>query len=94
MVGRELARLADRGEAEAVKRFPNTRIRCSTCAFRSGTVPNGCLSTVMDAIKCVMEQVPFMCHESHENSEPCMGWIESVNLTQGDPIPIPWEFSK
>lgn len=29
--------------------------RCPTCAFRKGTHPNGCVPTVMDALKCIMD---------------------------------------
>lgn len=92
MLGRELARMADRAEAESVKNFPNTKVRCKTCAFRGGTVPNGTLLTVMDALKCAMEQKPFLCHEDLPN--PCMGWIEAANVCQRNPIPTPWEFSE
>lgn len=92
MLGKEIARLADMAEAEAIKRFPHTAVICRTCAFRSGTVPNGCLQTVMDAIKCVMEQVDFMCHE--DISRPCMGWIECASRAQRKPIQTPWEFSE
>ncbi len=94
LLGRELARLADKAEAERVQQFPNTKVRCRTCAFRLGTVPNGCVTTLMDAVKCAMEQVPFMCHESPGNTEPCMGWVEFANVAQRDPMPTPWEFSE
>jgi hypothetical protein len=40
--------------------------RCSTCAFRAGTVPNGCEQTVMDAVKCVKEDVVFRCHAENK----------------------------
>jgi hypothetical protein len=93
LLGKELARLADKAEAESVRRFPGTRVRCGTCAFRSGTAPNGCLPTVMDAFKCVMEHVPFMCHESLNNSDLCMGWLDSQDMVTGDPLPTPWDFS-
>lgn len=90
-LGKELARLADQAEKEALQKFPNTRVRCRTCAFRAGTVPNGTVLTLMDALKCTMEQVPFLCHEDLPN--PCMGWIESSNLCQRNPMETPWKFS-
>lgn len=93
MVGRELARLADQAEAESLKKFPKSRVRCRTCAFRAGTIPNGCVSTVMDAMKCVMEQKEFLCHE--DMPHPCMGWVEFANVSQHlPPIQTPWEFSE
>jgi hypothetical protein len=91
MLGRELARLADRGEDDSRKKFPNTKVRCKTCAFRLGTAPNGTLVTVMDALKCAMEQVPFLCHE--DLPSPCMGWIEAANVSKRNPMPTPWKFS-
>ena len=37
--------------------------RCKTCAFREGTVPNRCIDTVADAMKCVVEgEHMFLCH--------------------------------
>jgi hypothetical protein len=92
LLGRELARLADRAETESLKKFPGTMVRCKTCAFRAGTAPNGTLLTVMDALKCAMEQVPFLCHE--DLPHPCMGWIEMANVVQRNPISTPWEFSE
>jgi hypothetical protein len=36
--------------------------RCWDCAFRATAIPNGCVPTVMDAIKCLAEDEPFHCH--------------------------------
>lgn len=93
LLGKELARLADKAESEAVQKYPNTKVRCKTCAFRLGTVPNRCVVTVMDALKCVMEQVPFFCHENRD--EPCMGWVDSAYTiaVTGKPLQTPWKFS-
>ncbi len=66
MLGRELARLCDIEESR--------RIRCDECAFRSGTIPNSCESTLMDAVKCAIEGVPFYCHKSL-GDVPCAGWV-------------------
>lgn len=82
-LGHELARLTDCEEVAAQQRFPRHRERCKTCAFRAGTVPNGCEATVMDALKCIVEKVPFYCHEQVDaEKEPtmlCAGYV----LAQG-----------
>lgn len=63
--------------------------RCRTCAFRSGTYANGSEQTVMDAMKCIMERVPFNCHEENKL---CAGYVsmcaETPNKTE-----TPWPFS-
>jgi hypothetical protein len=81
-LGKELARLADLAEAEQLKQFPNMLPRCNECAFRAGTLPNGCAETVSDALKCVIERVPFWCHKGlkEEEGQPtriCTGWMVS-----------------
>lgn len=63
MIGEQLARFCDIEEARLIKKFPNHAQRCKSCAFRAGTVPNGCLPTVMDALKATLEHTPFMCHQ-------------------------------
>jgi hypothetical protein len=99
LIGRELARLADKAEAEDLKRFPNQRPRCQSCAFRLGTIPNGCEETVMDALKCVAERVPFMCHQVKDAdgncTELCAGWVAAQGATASRPrFETPWPFSK
>lgn len=47
--------------------------RCKTCAFRAGTVPNGCAQTQLDISKCVAEGIPFYCHQ--HQGELCHGWV-------------------
>lgn len=64
-LGFHLARFADTA--------PQIAERCFTCAFRQGTDPNGCVTTVMDAMKCVMEGVPFYCHE--RPTKLCGGYV-------------------
>lgn len=66
-LGRELARLADSAYASSGR-----DTRCEDCAFRLGTTPNQCAPTLMDAIKCVAEGVPFNCHVT---DRPCGGWV-------------------
>lgn len=42
---------------------------CRSCAFRPGTVPNRCVDTVADALKCVFEgERHFLCHEPREGT--------------------------
>lgn len=68
LVEPDIAKLVEQGVAD---------LRCTTCAFRAGTMPNGCPTTVMDALKCAMEGVPFYCHERKlPNGERdfCAGW--------------------
>lgn len=76
--------------------------RCSSCAFRPGTVPNGCLQTQMDAFKSVLERVPFNCHQHDRKGWPCHGWfalavsMKDAEKRRGEPFPItecPWPFS-
>lgn len=82
-LGRELARLCDAAEAADLARFPDQRPRCEDCAFRAGTVPNGCAETLMDAIKCMVEVKPFYCHKGvREGQAPkrlCGGWMAMIS---------------
>jgi len=69
--------------------------RCASCAFRPGTVPNGCAQTQMDALKAVMEDVPFLCHSHAIKGNfymPCWGWFAARQVVKGK-TPCPWEFS-
>ncbi len=76
--------------------------RCKSCAFRAGTVPNGCPQTQADAFKAVIEDVAFRCHQADRNLKPCHGWLAArvaileAEQKRGMPFPIktcPWEFS-
>ena len=77
-LGAELARLADVEEEKQRADFPDQLPRCDDCAFRLGTRPNGCSETLMDAVKCVIECVPFYCHKGIKDGESpkrlCSGW--------------------
>ena len=80
-LGRELARLADIAEARRLEQFPNAHPRCGDCAFRAGTDPNGCVETLMDALKCVVEADPFFCHRHLRDGEPkqlCAGFAALI----------------
>lgn len=83
----EIAKVASEG-------FPDER--CSTCAFRRGTLPNGSPTTQMDVLKCIMEQVPFHCHEAHRKGELCHGWFAATyaEIKAGAPPKlVNWKFS-
>lgn len=77
-LGAQLARLCDVEEVKQRETFPDQLPRCSDCAFRLGTRPNGCSETLMDAMKCVIEGVPFYCHKGIKDGEEakrlCSGW--------------------
>lgn len=77
-LGAELARLADVEDERQRVHFRNQLPRCDDCAFRAGTRPNGCSETLMDAVKCVIELVPFYCHKGVKDGDDpkrlCSGW--------------------
>lgn len=66
------------------------RERCNTCAFRAGTYAGGSPSTTMDALKCVMEGVPFLCHDDHL---PCAGWAILRRSSPQRKTETDWQFS-
>lgn len=95
-LGKEMARFADQQEVKHGDIPP----RCATCAFRHGTRPNGCLSTVGDAMKCILEQEPFYCHERvDERGERvlCMGFVllsvRDDAESERKPIKVPWPYT-
>jgi hypothetical protein len=88
-LGKEPARLCDVEEERQRAQFPNQQPRCNDCAFRAGTNPNGCSETLMDALKCVIEQEPFYCHkgldETGNAKHICRGWWLMVATKDGAP---------
>lgn len=96
-MGKHLARLCDVAEAEQRKRFPNHATRCQTCAFRAGTLPNGDPVTLMDAMKCLIEHVPFMCHQYFNPDgtprDMCAGYALLQFSGKSKPGKAPWDFS-
>ena len=86
-LGAELARLV---AAEITKVFDGEDPRCASCAFRPGTIPNGCGPTLMNALKCVMEVQPFYCHMG--DRPVCAGWVALVHGTDG-PRSVPWDYT-
>lgn len=91
--GENLARFCDQAEPEVRKEFPDHAKRCKSCAFRAGTIPNGCEPTVMDATKCMLEHKPFYCHETKSANPPlCAGWAIMM-FKAGEPMEAPWPYS-
>ena len=78
-IGLILAKAADEGEPRVRLRSPAIAPRCNACAFTRGTPANARLETVLDALGCTIEDVPFMCHlHFDEDSRPldlCSGWV-------------------
>lgn len=103
LLGKELARLTDKSESVLRAKFPNHKARCKSCAFTAGTFPNGCLPTVLDALKCVMDGTPFHCHQEFDDkgvpTDFCAGWaIASMAVDDSlrermKPIVDDWELS-
>lgn len=69
--------------------------RCASCAFRAGTVPNGCSQTQMDVLKCVMEKQAFFCHATPvQGTKVCAGWFASMQAVKNSPpMECPWPMS-
>lgn len=80
-LGIEVARHFENAWAKSLAQFPNQQPPCNDCAFKRGTDPNGCPETLLEAIKCVVEGVPFFCHKGVPDGETpkrfCMGWLVS-----------------
>ncbi len=104
-VGHNIAHLTTEARAALEKQLGPETVRevlpqpCNSCAFRAGTFPNGCTETVLDALKCVMEGVPFYCHQSPSNGKGgytglCAGYLTARTALIGkQPVPTPWPFS-
>lgn len=71
-LGEQMARLYDIAE-KRLGDMADPDERCKTCAFRAGTVPNGCPQTQLDISKCVAESIPFYCHQ--HRGQLCHGWV-------------------
>lgn len=78
-IGDVLARAADEGERRVRLRSPEIAPRCTGCAFVKGTPANNTLETVVDALGCTIEDVPFMCHQHFDDAgrpvDLCSGWL-------------------
>lgn len=92
-----MAKAADIGSAILEKMGEPVEC-CKTCAFRRGTVPNGCAQTQMDVMKAVLEGKPFMCHVnkiSGGGRDICQGWFAARQhpKIKGTSKQCDWEFS-
>lgn len=87
-LGYKLAQWVDTEERK--QPLPHDRQRCHDCAFRQGTYPNGSPSTTMDALKCALEGVPFLCHD---DMQPCAGWALLRRSSQQNKTTVFWPFS-
>jgi hypothetical protein len=78
-IGEILARAADEGERRVRLRSPEVPPRCTACAFLKDTPANNTLETVVDALGCTIEDVPFMCHQHFDDAgrpvNLCSGWL-------------------
>lgn len=81
-----IAQLVAEGEPDA---------RCASCAFRLGTVPNGCAQTQLDVFKAVMEGTVFYCHGHADETPttPCHGWYAARVALKGVRRRVPYDFS-
>lgn len=59
---------------------------CKTCACQPDTVPNGCLQTQLDFLKCAVEGIPFRCHSPHDG-RLCTGWVRARAVVAATPMP-------
>ena len=100
LLGAKLATFADQAEEQLRAAGIEPDHRCSTCAFRAGTIPNTrAPGTALDALKCLIEHHPFGCHH-HKSPDGlptrlCGGF---VNILVAEPKPslpatAPWPFS-
>lgn len=95
-LGRHLARFCDQAEPLARLKVPELPPRCNSCAFRAGPhAANGSPQTQMDALKCVMEGSPFLCHEPAREGAFCSGWTMFMLAAERpeDFREVPWDFS-
>ena len=95
-LGEQMARLCDQEVPKLISQGEwSEDERCASCAFRKGTVPNGCPQTQLDTIKCVLEHEAFMCHAVHPiGTKVCAGWFASVQAAKKHPkVVCPWPHS-
>lgn len=97
-IGEQVARLTETMVNELEQKGISDQ-RCKTCAFRQGTVPNGCIQTQADALKCVMEGNLFICHQNLKNPTPCFGYMAAraaiIKANDGNDVreEMPWKYS-
>lgn len=75
-LGEGLARFCDEAEPKARLHAPTMPPRCNSCAFRHGKhVANGSPWTLLIALRCIMDDDVFECHEPARANQPCSGWL-------------------
>lgn len=84
--GQALGQHAERSALAGILALGIQDLRCASCAFRAGTVPNGCLQTQLDALKAVVDGVPFHCHAPNDG-RACTGWIGARAVHATLPLP-------
>lgn len=95
-LGKQLAQWCDEAEPLARLAVPDLPPRCNSCAFREGPhVANGSVATTMDVLKCLIEVVPFLCHQPDRVGCMCSGWV-MMTLAHGDGVKreVAWPFYK
>lgn len=106
MLGKLTAALAEQGQRQlAAQGLSNLALpamrdeMCPSCACRAGTVPNGCLQTQLDLLKCTIEGKPFLCHAPRDG-KMCAGWVGVRAAHVANPLPkqvqeltAAWEYS-
>lgn len=95
-LGEHLARFADQATESLRAQGVEVPERCASCAFRAGTIPNGCVSTVMDATKCLIEHEPFVCHHDKTQRTLCAGYLAIMADEGPDKKPgkAPWPMTR
>lgn len=94
-LGAKMAQFCDESEPAARLKVPELPPRCNSCACRKGDhAANGSPETQMDFLKCIMEGVPFYCHEPAREGQLCSGWAMLMLAKEDDKfIRLPWDFS-
>lgn len=95
-IGRRMSQMADDGVLILELEGESTDKRCATCAFRIGTVPNGCILTQADVLKAFSQgDKLFTCHVN--KGETCYGFYAARVAKRRTGIPdfnLPYEYSK
>lgn len=93
-IGERMAKFCDDAEPDARLKFPELPPRCQSCAFRLGKhLANGSPYTQMDALKCVIERIPFYCHQPDREGHLCSGWaMMALTDERASEGAVPWDF--
>ena len=88
LLGRKLAAIVRVEESRLEMFFPERLPRCDDCALTAGTIPNRCLGTLGDVVKCVAEARPFYCHKGTDDGAKapkrlCAGYVTLLSVLGG-----------